>query len=329
MGGIRLVNLASFDLNLLKVFDALMLEGSTTRAGQRLGLSQPAVSAALGRLRHTLGDELFLRQGQGLTPTDRARQLEMPVRDALGRIEALTATGIDWSPATATETLKISGLDFFTEMLLPKLAPLIRTEAPGMRLQYVDLMRDASAERLEHDNIDLGLMPAMEVPVWARQEALFRSPFLIAARTGHRRLARAGIAPGRVVPLDLYCDLDHVICSPDGHLTAMGDAALAKLGRRRNVVMSLPSFDAVTRVVASSEALSLIPSQFARSVEARLGLSLYECPLPPPTPTIAMIWHRRSDANPAHRWLRDRIREITAPMDPGPDPLPDVPGGAA
>ena len=323
------MNLAGFDLNLLKVFDALMLEGSTTKAGQRLGLSQPAVSAALGRLRHTLGDELFLRQGQGLTPTDRARQLEEPVREALGRIEALTATGLDWQPATATDRLKISGLDFFTEMLLPDLAARIRTEAPGLRLQYVDLMRDASPERLDHDGIDIGLMPATEVPVWARQEALFRSPFLIVARQGQKRLARARVAEGAVVPLDLYCDLEHVICSPDGHMHGMADAALAKLGRSRRVVMSLPSFDAVTRVVATSEALALIPSQFARSVAGRLKLAVYDCPLPPPTPVISMIWHRRSDANPAHRWLRNCIRDILAPLDPGPGPVPAVPDGGA
>ncbi len=125
------MNMAKFDLNLLRVLDALLHEGSTVRAGARIGLSQPAVSAALGRLRHALGDELFLRHGQGLEPTDYARSLEIPLRKALDGLEALLSGPDNFDPATATLTFKLSGSDFFAEMLMPVLADQVSRDRAG------------------------------------------------------------------------------------------------------------------------------------------------------------------------------------------------------
>ena len=316
------MNLSGFDLNLLKVLDALLREGSTTRAAERVGLTQPAVSAALRRLRLSLGDELFLRRGQGLVPTDFARSLELPLREALDGLGALLGGPAAFNPARSTDVFKISGIDFFAEMLMPGLARELASRAPGMRVQLVDLVPDAYVEMLEKHQVDLGLLPAMDFPGWIDSRPLFHSTFITVARQDHPRLARAGLAPGDTIPIDLFCDLGHVLCSPDGRLTAMGDAALAALGRERRVAMSLPFFAGVTRVVAETDLVALVPRQLALRVAPRLGLVLYRQPMPMRAPLIAMIWHRRARANPAHAWLRDLVARLLTPLNDGEAPLP-------
>lgn len=309
------MNLAGFDLNLLKVLDALLREGSTVRAADRVGLTQPAVSAALARLRLSLGDELFVRQGQGIVATDFARSLEEPLRETLERLGRLLGDSERFDPAQSTHVFRMAGIDFFAEMLMPDLARLLAAEAPGMRVQQLDLVPSSYIEMLENEQTDLCLMTKMEVPEWVESEVLFRSPFVTIARRNNARLARAGILPGGTIPLDLFCDLGHVLLSPDGRLKAMGDDALARMGRERRVVMSLPFFSGVTGVVAETDLIALVPVQLARRIAPRLGLALYSPPMPIATPEIAMFWHRRARTNPAHKWLRDRIAGLLRSLD--------------
>lgn len=314
------MNMASFDLNLLRVLDALLREGSTVRAGARIGLSQPAVSAALGRLRHALGDELFVRRGRGLEPTDYARSLAPPLRETLERLETLLSGPAAFDPTVSTAALKISGSDFFAEMLMPRLADLLARRAPGMRVQLVDLAPADYLAVLERDEVDIALIPAQPAPEWVDRRPVFRSPFAVIARAGRPRLRAAGVAPGGIIPLDLFCDLGHVPFSPEGRLKAMGDAALARLGRERRVVMTLPVFSGVWRAVAESDLVALLPAQLARHVAPKEGLEVYAAPMPLPAAPIEMVWRRRSTAAPAHRWLRELIAETLAPLDEGPEP---------
>ncbi|GGL67759.1 LysR family transcriptional regulator [Wenxinia marina] len=314
------MNLAGFDLNLLKVMDALLREGSVTRAGQRLGLSQPAVSAALGRLRLSFGDELFVRAGQGLAPTEFALGLERPLRHILDGIEAMAGATGSWQPEEADEALKISGIDFFAEMLMPQLAARLFAEAPEMKVQFLDLIPGLSFEHLDQHRIDIVLMPQLETPAWVASRPVFRSPFVLIARRGNPRLGR--LAEGDTVPLDLFCDLTQILCSPSGQLKAMGDAALEALGRQRRVRMTTPFFSGIVRTVATTDAVALVPAQLARAAAAREGLALYAPPMEVPAPVITMYWHRRTDAHPAHRWLRGLVAEVLAPLNDGLAPLP-------
>ena len=311
------MNLSSFDLNLLRVLDALHREGSTVKAGARIGLSQPAVSAALGRLRAALGDELFFRSGQKLEPTDYAKSLEFPLRDILDSIEAMFETPKRFDPQTATQSFKISGSDFFAEMLMPSLAEYVSKRAPGIRVQLVDLVPDSYVDTIERYEVDIALIPAIAMPDWAEKRPAFRSKFSVIARDGNPRIARAGLKPGDVVPIDLFCDLGHVLFSPEGKLKAMGDAALARLGRERRVAMTLPVFSGVCRAVSQSDLIALIPHQLAVRVAERTGLTIYEPPMPVDPAQIIMVWHKRSTASPGHQWLRDRIADILEPLDDG------------
>ncbi len=153
------MNFATFDLNLLRVLDALFREGSTVKASARLGLSQPAVSSSLSRLRHALDDPLFVRQGNRLVPTDFAENLRHGVQDELNRIELLLSKADAFDPEKAEGHFKISGSDFFAELLMPNLGDLLTRTAPKLRAQLVDLVPDDYLASLERYDADLALIP--------------------------------------------------------------------------------------------------------------------------------------------------------------------------
>ncbi|MFZ5964404.1 LysR family transcriptional regulator [Thalassococcus sp. BH17M4-6] len=309
------MNFSSFDLNLLRVLDALLTTGSTTEAGQRIGLSQPAVSAALSRLRHALDDPLFVRQGRQLVATDFARSLHDPLRRILDETEALLSGGARFDPATASARFKISGSDFFAELLIPDLAERVSRMAPGITVQLVDLVPDGFIDRLQQHEIDLALLPETDFPDWIDHRRLFHSSFSTIARAGHPRLRHAGLSPGDTIPIDLFCDLQHVIFSQQGNFRAMGDAALAKVGRERRVGVTMPVFAGVCNAVSRSDMVALVPHQMALSMAPRLGLELYQAPMSLPVVAIAMVWHRRTSRNPIHIWLRDQIAALMEPLD--------------
>lgn len=310
-------NLSSFDLNLLRVLDALLRERSTVRAGHRVGLSQPAVSAALGRLRHALGDRLLVRQGRGLVPTRFADALELPLRAALRNLEQVLRGPVFFDPAGVTMDFRISGTDFFTTMLVPKLTAQLRQSAPGVRLQFVDLVPDNYIDTIEHHNVDLAIIPRQGLPGWLRSASLFRADFVVTARAGHPALRAAGLAPGDVIPLDLFCRLDHVLCSPEGRFHGLADAALARVGRSRRVVLSVPVFEGVIQTVAATDLLGLLPRDLVERRAAGMGLALYRPPVTLSLPELCMVWHLRQDDDPAHRWMRGLVRAILAPLDHG------------
>lgn len=263
------MDLRSFDLKLLLVLDALLREGSTVKAGERVGLSQPAVSAALARLRHALDDPLFIRHGQGLVPTDFARALAMPLRAELDRMEALLAPPPTFDPSAASMTFRLAVSDFFGEILMPALASHLTATQPGVGVQLVDLVPDRYIDSLERYEADLALVPDEDLPDGLEKRPLFRSPFTMIARRDHPAMARAEVSPGDPPPLDLFCELPHILFSPQGNMTVGTDLVLARIGRSRRVIMSLPTFAGVCRMVSRSDAVAMVPLQFARG---RVGL---------------------------------------------------------
>lgn len=312
-----MVNLATLDLNLLRVLDALLRERSTVRAGERLGLSQPAVSAALGRLRHALGDPLLVRQGQGMVPTSFAEGLERPLRQTLNQLEHLLRGPAALDPAGLALDFRISGSDYFAVTLMPELVRRIAAVAPGVRLQQVDLVPDSYIAPLDRYEVDLALIPRADFPAWVDSLPLFRAEFVAIARSGHPALA--ALAPGDCLPLDLFCALGHVLCSPEGRWQGLGDAALARVGRKRKVVVSVPFFQAVLTIVAGSDLVALVPELLVRHEVAAGRLVTYRAPVPLGLPELCMIWHRRHSGDPVHGWIRDHIAAILSPPRPAQD----------
>ena len=307
------MSFANFDLNLLRVLDALFREGSTVKAGERLAMSQSAVSGALSRLRYALGDPLFVRHGNRLVATDYALALRDPIREELERLQTLLAPPNVFAPETATGTFRIAASDFFAELLMPPLGDFLHRNAPGIRAQLVDLVPHDYVGSLERRNADIALIPDTDLPDWVNQAPLFHSPFHVIARAGNPGIE--GLTPGRTMPMDIFCDLHHVLFSPEGNFAAMGDAALARVGKQRQVAMTVPVFSGVCRAVSESDLIALVPAQLASKVADTFRLAVFEPPMKIDPALIVGIWHRRSDTTPMAAWLRDRIFELMRKLD--------------
>ena len=309
------MNLSGFDLNLLRVLDALLREESTVKAGERVGLSQPAVSSSLNRLRASLGDPLFVRKGQRIVPTDYAKSLEVPLRQALDGLETLLAGPGKFDPSAAQQSFKISGSDSYAELLMPALARHLMTKAPSVKAQLVEPIARDHIATLEKFGVDMVLLPkAQQFPAWVDGAPAFESGFVVVARREHPRLTRNRITPGDTIPIDLFCDLGHAVFSPEGNLKAMTDAALAQLGRERNVVVTLSTMGGVCGVVTDSDLIGILPEPLAQRMAPRLGLDIYLAPVALGPGRIFLIWHRRNAADAAHSWFRNLVLDVLRPL---------------
>lgn len=302
------MNFATLDLNLLRVLDALFREGSTVKAAKRLAMSQSAVSGALSRLRHALGDQLLIRQGNRLVATDYAAGLEAGLREELERLEALLAQPAVFDPQTAEGTFRIAASDFFAELLMPPLGDLLQKSAPNLRAQLVDLVPNDYVASLERRNADIALIPELVLPDWVNREPLFHSPFHVIARKGNPMIE--GLQEGTQMHMDTFCELRHVLFSPEGNLAAMGDAALARVGKQRQVAMTVPVFSGVCRAVSESDLIALVPAQLAKKVAKTFGLQVFGPPMSVEPALIIGIWHKRSDNAPMATWMRSQVFEL-------------------
>lgn len=316
------MNLASFDLNLLKVLDALLIEGSTTRAATRVGLSQPAVSAALGRLREALGDPLFVREGAALRATEFARTLRDPIRAHLHGLEQTLAGAGPFDPARSEASFRISGSDYFSVMLLPGLMRRLGRRAPGLRLSFVDLVHPGNLHQMGQMEVDIALPCTREIPPRIVAEPMFRANWSVVAAAGHPRLARSGIGDGDTIPLDLYCDITHVVFSSEGRHAGHEDQFLSALGRSRRVALAVGSFRDLYETVAGSELLAVLPGSLARAVAPRFGLTTHPLPFAMEPALLWLAWNRWQTDDPAHRWLRAEIATLLRHLDDVDRPLP-------
>ena len=262
-----MANINTLDLNLLRVLDALIDTRSVTRAAERLGLSQPAVSSALARLREVFGDPLFLRQQRGMLPTARAEALAGPLRKLLSEAGALL-TPLAFDPATAQGTLRIAATDYAQAAVVLPLLAILRDQAPGLRIAVQPVDTSSFAARLEAGLLDLALVTPEMAPDTLRARRLFDETYVCILRQGH---------PAEpALDLDRFCALDHAIMSHDGsQFCGATDAALEALGRHRRVVAAVPSFLVLIDLVRQSDTVALVPARLVARAE---GLTI----LPPP-----------------------------------------------
>lgn len=289
------MDFAKFDLNLLRVLDALLMTRSTTLAAQQVGLSQPAVSSALGRLRQALNDPLFLREGRHLVPTDYAQSLAQPMRSILAEAEALLARSTHFDPARSERHFHLLGAEFWGAHLLPELMARIGADAPSVTLFCATLPGADPTEALLLKRVDLALCPMCDLPDWAVAQPLYRAELVILARQDHPRLVAAGLTPGHAVPSSLLSKLPRADC-----------AAAPFLGPNRAVI-TLPDLHMLASLLARTPLISILPHPLAMHLAEWQGLGVYAVPDPSPTVEVAMIWHVRSQNDPAHRWLRERL----------------------
>lgn len=291
-------SLARLDLNLLVTLDALLAERHVTRAARRLGLSQPAVSVQLAKLRVTLRDPLLIPGSRGMAPTALAVSLEGPLREALQQLAQVIAPAQPFDPAAAALTWRVAASDYAGRAVVQPLLPALRRAAPGTRLAVVDTVPRRLARQAEDAEIDLGFVDLDAAPANLRCRPLFAERYLLAGRADHPALRRRPT-------LAQFCRLEFAIVSPDGGgFRGAAEAPLEALGLQRRVVLSVPHFLILLSAVTGSDLVALLP---ARLATAAPGLRVVEPPLAVPGFELAMVWHERVHRDPAHAWLRERV----------------------
>ena len=292
------------DLNLLVAFDALMSERNVTRAAAQVGVSQPAMSAALSRLRNLLGDPLFLRSAEGLLPTPRARELADPIGQALRQLERTLVAEPRFEPGEAAVTFNLGLSDYPAFVLLPALLAALEREAPGISIgvrAFTD--RDAAVDLLDSGEIDaaIGIAPTqMDQRIFTRH--ILSDEFVTI-------VSKDNPAARRGMNMKTYLALKHVLVSPEGDRYGLVDQALMQQGLCRTVAVALPHMFAVPDIVARTQATATVLKRIALKSAVSRKLVLFDPPVALAAVELDLIWHRRSDANPAQQWLRGFIAE--------------------
>ncbi len=297
-------NLAGIDLNLLVALDALLAERSVTRAARRVGLSQPAMSHALARLRVLLDDPLLVRGRGAMVPTPRAEAMALSLRAALTALSESLSVGPRFDPMTARTSFRVASVDYAALVMLPPLLEALATRAPGVEVWCVTPPPDLAAA-LHRGDIDLhlGVLRAGDDLESLGHSPLFRERFVCLVRRGHR------LARGRLT-VERFVAAQHALIAPGGGRGGVVDDALASLGVRRRVALALPHFLVAPHVVARTDLVLTVAERVARMMARSLPLTVLEPPMPLPTFGIFLQWSARRGSDAALGWMRQEMEAV-------------------
>lgn len=295
------VRMARPDLNLLVTLDVLLEEGSVTRAGERLALSPSAMSRALARLRRATGDPLLVRAGRGLVPTPRAVELRERVRGLVHEAEAVLRPVEKLDLATLRRTFALRSSDGFVERFGPALVAEVAAAAPGVRLRFLQkTKKDTGPLREGVVDLETGVIEDA-LPPDVLSKPLFTDHFVGVVRDGHP------LGTGEM-SAERYAAARHVHVSRRGLPAGLVDEALQPTGHHRDIVTVVDGFGAAVALARATDLVATVPRRHTANL--RQGLFSFELPFPAPEVTISLLWHVRLDADPAHRWLRDRVSAV-------------------
>ncbi|MEZ4233061.1 MAG: LysR family transcriptional regulator [Polyangiaceae bacterium] len=306
--------LANIDLNLFLAFDVLAQTLNVTRAAERLGVTQSAMSHTLRRLRDVTADPLLVRSGNGMVLTPRAEQLLVPVRSALLILQRGLADPREFRARESTRTFCVATPDLFDALAIPPLLERVREEAPSVDVQITPVQTPQLVQKLETGDVDVAVMPradtlpAQDSPAGLMRRTLFRDNYACFIRADHPALSRRARSRLR---LQQYVKLSHALITPSGRGPGVMDVALAERGLRRRVALRLPTFHSALSIVAQTDLVLTAPAALAALCGAELGLLVLPTPVPLPDHSIDLVWHSRFDADPAGAWLRERLREVS------------------
>ena len=292
----------ALDFRLLSVFDEIYKTRSVTAAALALDLGQPAVSVALAKLRHQLGDPLFVRTSSGMEPTPFGEGLVRPVRAVLEALDLVHGHRNEFAPATSDRSFRICMTDISQLVLLPKLWESLRRSAPGIRIEIFPLSSD-TAQLLESGQADLslGFMPQLEAGFY--QQVLFRQHFVCMVGAGHPRIKDA-------LTLAHYEAEDHVVISASGSAPLIIDREIERQGIKRRMALKIPSFLGAALLVEHTEHLITIPSRLGDVLQGRGAFRIFAVPFTLPSYEVKQYWHERYHQDPGSRWLRGVISEL-------------------
>lgn len=293
------MNLHKVDLNLFIVFDAIYTEANLTRAGQIVGITQPAVSNALARLRETFNDPLFVRTAQGMVPTPMAQNIIAPVRNALQLLRVSVQESRTFNPLQANKTFRISMTDLTEAVIFPPLFQRLRRLAPNVKIESMLAKRRETTKELAAGRLDFAMDAPLNTDPQVRHVKLLEDRYVCAMRRGHP-LARDKLS------VEEYLSLSHIHISSRRSGLGMVDLALGKMGLQRKIALRSQHYMMATQVIQHTDMAVTVPERFARRHD------LHQAALPVDIPPLEthIYWHESTDQDPANRWMREQMIEI-------------------
>jgi DNA-binding transcriptional LysR family regulator len=304
------VNLRNLDLNLLTVFDAVISEGNLTRAAVKLGMSQPAISNALSRLRKLVDDPLFMRTAQGMVPTTKARMLAEHVRRALDLVQAglhrsKTSEGFDYS--SSTRQMTIVAEDYATVVLVPRFMNWLSQAAPNIRVRLrSDPINAALTTKLDEGSVDMAVRYRTSSDRKLRFRHLVDDEFVCMVRRDHPSVEES-------LSLNQYLALSHVVYGRLGRRglqNSIVDREIKRLGATRKVALQVPGFHAMPVVVQNTNFICTLPRRIAQAYGTDFHLKILKPPLNLERLPLYLVWSKATDSDPAHKWFRDSFCEL-------------------
>ena len=299
------MKLSDIDLNLFVVFDAIYTEGNLTRAGEIIGITQPAVSNSLSRLRNLFDDPLFVRTAEGMLPTPVAQNIIGPIRQSLGLIRASVQESDHFDPTASDKRFRISMTDLTQSIIVPGLYSRMRRDAPNVAIDCYQVRRRDLNIELASGNLDLALDIPLTPDAQIHQAPVFSHPHVCVIRKDHPDV-------GNSLSTDDYLALGHVhISSRRGGLGHV-DLALGKIGRRRNITIRTQHYLATPQLVSKTELALTVPQIFADFLVSQYPVRYVELPFVVPNLESHLYWHESADKDQGNLWMRELILALAA-----------------
>ncbi|PSN16064.1 LysR family transcriptional regulator [filamentous cyanobacterium CCT1] len=305
----RMIDLSAIDLNLLVAFEALYAEQSVTAAAQRIHVGQPAMSAALGRLRSLFADNLFVRVGREMKPTAKADAIAPQVATALAAVRAALVEPQVFDPARSKTVFRLATSDYFASLILPKLLVLLKAQASHIDLRLITVEKESFVELLEADIIDLALGTFAHLPAHILLQDLLIERFLGVCRQGHPALNQGQVS------LQDFVAYPHALFTLRRDAVGIVDQKLTEQGLQRRIALTVPYWFALPTAIAASDLLAAIPSCLEQHFTRYYPVQCFELPLALPTWSVAMAWSKLNDRDPANLWLRSTIQAISQDLE--------------
>lgn len=308
MSSIHHFNLAGIDLNLLVVFDALMCERHVTRAGEKLGLSQPATSNALSRLRYLFDDQLFVRTAKEMEPTTKGIALADSIKKILQQIQLTLDQEDTFIPETSERLFVIGMADYIEFLFLPQLMQQLASVAPKVKIRIRSFNDQKAAMAIDTGEIDIAIGFFSTTFAWHQQQHLFQEEYVGLCRQEHPFLAEK-------ITIKEYLAVQHLLVSPtDEDMSGSVNLILAKQKLKLDVALSVPHFLIAPLIIAKTDLVTTMAARIAKSFAVDLDLRLFALPFETKGFSVNMLWHARNDQDFAHLWLRQTISSIFSDM---------------
>jgi DNA-binding transcriptional LysR family regulator len=294
------MNLRRIDLNLLVAFDALMQTRHVSRAAALLGIGQPGMSAALGRMRQLFNDPLLVRQGSEMIPTERALTLQPEIQKLLRGVETILAPPQEFSPEISDRIFRLRMSDLLSVLLLPALIGRAARTAPNVRFDVTHLSPTATVDSMERDSVELAVSTGLNIPKSIFKRDLFEDSVVCVARDGL-------LLSPHLHNAESFANLPQIRVSQSPLDDRFADRQLDGLNLSRNIALTVPHWLAAPEILLASDLVAVMPNSIAQKLTERQGLTAYALPFLETMFHWSLYWHRRYDTDSGHRWLRQAI----------------------